>query len=303
MKVLIVDDNAAILEIISDILKVDGYVTDTAEDLETARDRLDSFRPDVLILDSTLHGESSFPILGEISPDSDLKVLVLTSGNETLPKDSKFICGSLQSPYRSSDVLEKVRYLCSPEKLPQVQNTSKKETKKRRFGRRKKDRISHVDDTGLYYGKSYVIFDDTPDQAYRLAFAMAMQDNNVLVVTDENVKSVTERFISGNITVKGLTMRPRPGYLEISRPGSILEGVMDFIKENPRPVVVFSNIDILVQVNGMNRVLTMLHQIKAGADKQVSLIVSSDGEEFTGKDKDFLTSKMELYNHARREYA
>ncbi len=305
MKVLIVDDNPAILEIISDILKVDGYVTSTAESIDDARSKLASFKPGILILDSTLHGESSFPLLSGIDPNSDLKVLILTSGNETIPKDSKFIYGSLQSPYRSSEVLEKVRKLGPTGEGGGEVAPPQRETRRRRsfFRRARKDKITPAEDSDLRYGKSYVVMEETPETAYKLAFAMAMQDADVVVITDENVKAVKERFLSGSVTVKGLTMRPRKGYVEASKPGTIMHEVMEFIGASPKPVVVFSNLDLMVQVNGINTVLTLIHQIRNGAGKQMSMIVSSSGEGFTSKDKELLASDMELYTQVRREYA
>ncbi|NLL95284.1 MAG: response regulator [Thermoplasmatales archaeon] len=306
MKVLIVDDNPAILEIISDILQVNGYETSTAEDADDARAKLVSFKPGILILDSSLHGEPSFPLLGEIDLDSDLKVLILTSGNETLPTDSKFIRGSLKSPYRSSEVLEEVRRLGPAGDQKAAVAVPQKEAKRKKkgfFRRRNKEKIVPARDATLRHGKSYVVFEDTPETAYRLAFALAMQDADVAVVTDENPKAVKERFLSGNVTVKGLSMRPRPGYVEASKPGTIMHEAMEFIKGSQKPVLVFSNLDLIVQVNGINAALTLIHQIRAGAGKQISMVVSSSGEGFTSKDRDLLVSGMELYKQQGREQA
>ena len=50
MKILIVDDNIAIQEILGEILTVDGYEIDKVGTVSEAVDRLGSFRPDALIL-------------------------------------------------------------------------------------------------------------------------------------------------------------------------------------------------------------------------------------------------------------
>lgn len=298
MKVLIVDDNPAILEIISDILEVNGYIVSATDDIDVARGRIFSFKPDILIIDSTLHGKPSLFLLNEIDPDSDIKALVLTSGNETLPKDSQIVYGSLQSPFRSSEVLEEVRKLGASVDKPKDIAQPEKRTKRRwrLFSRRVKKAVVPVDDASVRHGKSYVVFEHTPEMAYSLASALALQDADVIVITDENAKAVKERFPDKNITIKGITIRPRAGHIEVSMPGTIMHEAMEFIRESSKPVVVFSNLDVIAQVNGINATLTLIHQIQGGAGKPVSIIVSSSGEGLTSKDKELLTSEMILYN-------
>ena len=88
MKILIVDDNIAIQEILSEILTVDGYEIDKAGTVAEAVDMLDSFRPDALLLDSQVDGESGLKVLDALPEDSDIRAIILTRGKETIPKDT-----------------------------------------------------------------------------------------------------------------------------------------------------------------------------------------------------------------------
>ena len=112
MKILIVDDNIAIQEILGEILTVDGYEIDKVGTVSEAIDKLDSFRPDALILDSQVGGESGLKVLDALPAESDVRAIILTRGKEVIPKDTAFIRGCIQKPFKSDDVTEKVRLLC-----------------------------------------------------------------------------------------------------------------------------------------------------------------------------------------------
>lgn len=62
-KILIVDDESDIRELLSDVLKDEGYVTQTATNAKTALESMNSFIPDLVILDIWLEG-SEFDGIG-----------------------------------------------------------------------------------------------------------------------------------------------------------------------------------------------------------------------------------------------
>ena len=104
MKILIVDDNIAIQEILGEILTVDGYEIDKVGTVSEAIDKLDSFRPDALILDPQVGGESGLKVLDALPAESDVRAIILTRGKEVIPKDTAFIRGCIQKPFKSDDV-------------------------------------------------------------------------------------------------------------------------------------------------------------------------------------------------------
>ncbi len=62
-KILIVDDESDIRELLSDVLKDEGYITQTATNAKTALEAMGSFVPDLVILDIWLEG-SEFDGIG-----------------------------------------------------------------------------------------------------------------------------------------------------------------------------------------------------------------------------------------------
>ncbi|MCD1147673.1 response regulator transcription factor [Peptoniphilus sp. KCTC 25270] len=79
MKILIVDDEAAIAEIISYNLKNEGFETQVASDGVECLEVLDTFSPDLVILDIMMPRMDGFETLQEIRKKSRLPVIMLTA--------------------------------------------------------------------------------------------------------------------------------------------------------------------------------------------------------------------------------
>ncbi len=295
MKILIVDDNIAIQEILSEILTVDGYEIDKAGTVAEAVDMLDSFRPDALLLDSQVDGESGLKVLDALPEDSDIRAIILTRGKETIPKDTPFIKGSIQKPFKSEEVTTMVRQLAEE---MDIKRSKDKRFKFKLFSKQPKQ-VSEEEISGARFGKSYVIFESEPSSVYKLAWYFMMKDCNVMVITAGKIKTVTERFRNSegkNVKVLGLSVKPRMGYVEMSKLGTVMDQIKKYITENSKPVIVFDNMEPLIDANGLNNIMTMLYQIINGVVKKASSLVVSTGENsLTDKDKELFLHDMERY--------
>ena len=295
MKILIVDDNIAIQEILAEILTVDGYEIDKAGTVSDAVDKLDSFRPDALLLDSQVGGESGLKVLDALPEDSDIRAIILTRGKEVIPKDTQFIKGYIQKPFKSSEVTEKIRELGED---MDIKRSRDRKFKFKLFSKQPKQ-VSEEEIAGARFGKSYVIFESEPSSVYKLAWYFMTKECSVMVITTGKVKSITERFKNDegmNVKVLGLSAKARIGYVEMSKLGTVMDQIKKFISENDKPVIVFDNMEPIIDINGLNNVLTMIYQIINGAVKKTSSLVVSTGENsLTDKDKELFLHDMERY--------
>ncbi len=79
-KILIVDDQKCIRELLSEELVCEGYRVESTGDAESVRDHLMSFWPDLVLLDLYLDGPDGWEVLSEIKrQDPYLPVLILTA--------------------------------------------------------------------------------------------------------------------------------------------------------------------------------------------------------------------------------
>ena len=82
-KILIVDDQLCIRQLLTAELTLEGYHVASSGDAESAKGRLLSFRPDVVLLDLYLEGSEGFGLFDDIKKQyPDLPVIIFTAYDE-----------------------------------------------------------------------------------------------------------------------------------------------------------------------------------------------------------------------------
>ena len=289
MKALIVDDNIAIQEILSEILVSEGWTTEQTGDVDDAISKLESFRPDLLILDSKVNGLNSFRILDEMEDGNKVRVIIISRSKETIPDDNPNVIGVVTKPFKSSDILS-----CIRESDLVDSDKNAKGMIHRFFGNNQQsnDAGDAPFEHDVKFGHSYYVIEEEPDMVYELGMSL-LKTCRLMIITAGRTKAVNDRFKGYDTKVIGLSTKAKVGYLEMSKLGTLMNMVMSFIEENDRPVVIIDSIVQLIGVNGANTVMTMLHQIISSS--KVTLIVSIEENYLSEKDVDVLSSMMEQY--------
>ena len=81
-RLLVVDDEPRVRDVVARYLQRDGYEVRVAVDGPDARHSLADFRPDLVVLDIMLPGDSGLDILRDIRRLGDLRVILLTAQAE-----------------------------------------------------------------------------------------------------------------------------------------------------------------------------------------------------------------------------
>lgn len=119
-KVLVVDDEVNIRQIIEFMLKQRGYVVVQAVDGPDAEAKIRSERPDLIILDVMLPGKSGFEICADLksSPEyKDIPVLMLTAIAKGVAKSDEYwkersrADGFISKPFNARALMETVESL------------------------------------------------------------------------------------------------------------------------------------------------------------------------------------------------
>lgn len=85
-KILVVDDDRHIAELISLYLMKDGYETKEVYDGKDALKEFESYLPDLILLDLMLPGMDGYQVCTEIRKKSKVPVIMLTAKGETFDK-------------------------------------------------------------------------------------------------------------------------------------------------------------------------------------------------------------------------
>jgi two-component system, OmpR family, alkaline phosphatase synthesis response regulator PhoP len=85
-KILVVDDEPSILNLVTSYLKAEGYEVFTASDGPAALKAAKAWQPDILILDLMLPGLDGLEVLSRLRRESDVYVILLTARTEETDK-------------------------------------------------------------------------------------------------------------------------------------------------------------------------------------------------------------------------
>ncbi len=85
-KILVVDDEASIVKLVSAYLEPEGYQVYTAADGPSGLKAARAYKPDVLLLDVMLPGMDGIELLSRLRRESDVYVILLTARTEETDK-------------------------------------------------------------------------------------------------------------------------------------------------------------------------------------------------------------------------
>ncbi|MCQ2507120.1 MAG: response regulator transcription factor [Lachnospiraceae bacterium] len=111
-KILIVDDDENIAELISLYLTKECYDTEIAHDGEKALIKFESFNPDLIILDLMLPGIDGYEVCREIRKTSKVPIIMLSAKGEVFDKVLGLELGAddyMMKPFDSKELVARVK--------------------------------------------------------------------------------------------------------------------------------------------------------------------------------------------------
>ena len=114
MKILVVDDDKKILEVVKGYLEKDGYEFITAEDGKRALDLFKETNPHLIVLDLMLPHLSGEQVCSRIRAMSDVPIIMLTAKNDEGNKLEGLAIGAddyLTKPFSPKELVGRVRAL------------------------------------------------------------------------------------------------------------------------------------------------------------------------------------------------
>ena len=110
-RILIVDDNTDLSEIMSIILHAEGFEVKTCDSLDFCEGDIQVWNPDLLVLDVNVNGEDGRIFCSKQKSISDLKI-ILMSGDETTLDHTHWYGADdcIAKPFDSADLLQKIHF-------------------------------------------------------------------------------------------------------------------------------------------------------------------------------------------------
>lgn len=170
-RILVVDDEKHIAELISLYLTKEGYETKEVYDGRKAMDEFYAFAPELVILDVMLPGMDGYQICTEIRKKSDVPIIMLTARSDTFDKVLGLEMGAddyIVKPFEPKEMIARVKAVLRRYDKKDGRHDSKSVS----FENLK---ISMSDYTVIYHGKSLSF----PPKELELLYFLAENKNQV----------------------------------------------------------------------------------------------------------------------------
>src|SRR5690554_1141289 len=111
-RVLVVDDEQSICDLIKLDLEFEGYVVETAYDGREALEKVESFNPDLIILDVMLPYISGYELCKKINERHNIPIILLTAKTDIVDKVLGLELGAddyMTKPFDNRELLARVK--------------------------------------------------------------------------------------------------------------------------------------------------------------------------------------------------
>ena len=111
-KILVVDDEPGILNLVTSYLKAEGYDYQTAADGPSAIKAARTYQPDLIVLDIMLPGMDGIEALSQLRRESDVYVIMLTAKAEETDKVVGLSVGAddyLTKPFSPRELMARIK--------------------------------------------------------------------------------------------------------------------------------------------------------------------------------------------------
>lgn len=111
MKILVVDDEVSILQLIKMNLEIEGHIPITAENALDALELVIKERPDIIILDAMLPDISGFNLIPKIKNIDDIPIIMLTAKSDINDKLLGLQLGAedyITKPFNSTELMLRI---------------------------------------------------------------------------------------------------------------------------------------------------------------------------------------------------
>lgn len=168
-KVLIVDDDVNICEVINMYLQSSGYETQIVHDGKEAEEKFESYKPDLVLLDIMIPSVDGIDVLKWIRKDNNTPIIMLTAKGDTFDKVIALELGAddyVVKPFEPKELLARVKAVM---RRYTVDNTKEKMLK---FGDLDIDSNSY---SVIYKGQEIKM----PPKEFELLYYLAFNKNKV----------------------------------------------------------------------------------------------------------------------------
>ncbi|MCJ7516705.1 MAG: DUF835 domain-containing protein [Methanomassiliicoccales archaeon] len=310
-KILIVDDNAAVLEVVSELVASAGFTPITASGGKECLEKVATENPDLILLDINMPDIDGWSVLRQLKEKgltSQIKVMMLTATTD-IGTDifglQDVVSGYIRKPFTNSELAERLKAVLeqSPDALLEV-----KEKEPSGFARlfRKGKTVGTASDGmekamksakkyELRRGFGYVVKEQKPNRSFEIFVDQVTHKMQGLCVTRQHPETIRKEWGLDKTPIIWLSNQLGKVYVNPTNIGILSDTIIRFVEKSGDSIVLVDGIEFLMVNNDFSKVLRMIHHItEAVMEYKSRLLISVDPRALDTREMALLERNMEI---------
>jgi CheY-like chemotaxis protein len=307
-KILVVDDNTAILEIVSELISAAGYQPITASGGRECLEKISKESPDLVLLDINmpdLDGWAVLRTLKELGSTDRIKIMMLTATTE-IGTDifglQDVVSGYIRKPFNNDELGHRLREVLGDEvPVKEVPTTDKDRKGFRGLLRKKEDKDgmevarSSAKVYELRRGFTYLVKETKPHKSFEIFVDQVTHNIQGLCVTRQHPTILRKEWGLEKTPIIWLSNQLGKVYVNPSNIGILSDTIIRFVEKSEDGVILIDGVEFLIVNNDFEKVLRMIHHItEAVMENRSRLIVSVDPRTLETRELALLERNMEI---------
>jgi DNA-binding response OmpR family regulator len=306
-KVLVVDDNPAIQEIVSELITGVGFIPLTASGGKEALIKADSERPDLILLDINMPDMDGWTVLRKLKDEGitdSSKVMMLTATTDVgtdIFGLQDVVSGYIRKPFNNKDLSDRLREVLEEKPSEQPDEVKDLGGLFSFLSKRKSTPSEGMEKTRrsakkyeLRRGLSYLVKEQKPERSFDIFVDQVTHNIPGLCITRQYPATVRQEWGLEKTPIIWLSNQLGKVYVNPSNIGILGDTVIRFIEKADDSVIMIDGIEFLIVNNGFDKVLKMIHRItEVVMEYRSRLIISVDPRALDIRELALLERNME----------
>ena len=306
-KVLVVDDNPAIQEIVSELITGVGFIPLTASGGKEALIKADSEGPDLILLDINMPDMDGWTVLRKLKDEGitdSSKVMMLTATTDVgtdIFGLQDVVSGYIRKPFNNKDLSDRLREILEEKPSEQPDEVKDLGGLFSFLSKRKSTPSEGMEKTRrsakkyeLRRGLSYLVKEQKPERSFDIFVDQVTHNIPGLCITRQYPATVRQEWGLEKTPIIWLSNQLGKVYVNPSNIGILGDTVIRFIEKADDSVIMIDGIEFLIVNNGFDKVLKMIHRItEVVMEYRSRLIISVDPRALDIRELALLERNME----------
>ncbi|MDD1768977.1 MAG: DUF835 domain-containing protein [Methanomassiliicoccales archaeon] len=310
-KVLIVDDNAAVLDVVSEIVSSAGFTPITASGGKDCLEKVDSEQPDLILLDINMPDLDGWSILRELKEKGltdKIKVMMLTATTDVgtdIFGLQDVVSGYIRKPFNNSELADRLKAVLEQ---PSETLLTIKEKEPSGFARLfKRGKVGGSAPEGmekatksakryeLRRGFGYIVKEQKPNKSFEVFVDQVTHKIQGLCVTRQHPDIIRKEWGLEKTPIIWLSNQLGKVYVNPTNIGILSDTIIRFVEKSGDSIVLIDGVEFLMVNNDFTKVLRMIHHItEAVMEYKSRLLVSVDPRALDTREMALLERNMEI---------